>query len=113
MSKGNDGYFGLCPICKETDGYLNVGRNHWFVCEKHRVRWWVGENLFSDCHDESELEQQRHCEKIGFDAFKDIEPFYPEIEGVVRVKNEGGKEAKRGLRRKISRSLLAQVRHRS
>ena len=25
------GYFGLCPTCHKTDGYLNVGSSHWFV----------------------------------------------------------------------------------
>lgn len=89
MAKGDDGYFGLCPVCKETDGYLSVGRNHWFVCEKHRVRWWIGENVFSSWRDETESEQQRHCEEIGFDTFTDVEPFYPEIEGVERLESEG------------------------
>lgn len=39
-----DGYWGLCPICKKTHGYVNIGRNHWSICEKHRTRWWIGSN---------------------------------------------------------------------
>ena len=76
----NDGYFGLCPICKKTDGYVNMGRNHWFMCKKHRARWYVGSNLFSSWRDETKSEQLRHCEEIGLDTFSDVEPFYPEIE---------------------------------
>ena len=76
----NDGYFGLCPICKKTDGYLNIGRIHWFICKKHRSRWCVGSNLFSSWRDEAESEQVRHCREIGFDSFSDVEAFYPEIE---------------------------------
>lgn len=87
-----DGYWGLCPICKKTDGYVNIGRNHWFICEKHRTRWWIGSNLFSSWRGETESEQLRHCKKIGFDTFRDVKPFYPEIEGVQRVNNEETKK---------------------
>jgi hypothetical protein len=87
----SDGYFGLCPICKKTDGYVNVGRSHWFICEEH---------------------QQRHCEEIGFDTFKDVKPFYPEIEGVQRLKDEGDKAKKPVVRSKKSGgSRLVRVRH--
>ena len=40
-------YFGGCPGCTLNNGHLNVGRTHWIVCHKHRVRWCVGSNLFS------------------------------------------------------------------
>lgn len=76
----NDGYFGLCPICKKTDGYLNIGRIHWFICKKHRSRWCIGFNVFSSWRHETESEQLRLCEEIGFDTFSDVEPFRPEIE---------------------------------
>jgi hypothetical protein len=42
-----DNCFGGCPTCHETDGFLNIGRDHWFVCHRHRVKWHVGSNLFS------------------------------------------------------------------
>ena len=40
-------HFGACPECGGNDGYLNVGRDHWFVCHHHKVKWLVGTNLFS------------------------------------------------------------------
>jgi hypothetical protein len=42
-----DTYFGACPVCGRHDGYLNIGRNHWFVCHAHRTKWNIGSNLFS------------------------------------------------------------------
>ena len=39
-------YWGVCPYCGGNDRYLNVGRAHWFVCHRHRVKWWGGENVF-------------------------------------------------------------------
>lgn len=41
-------YFGGCPECGNSDGYLNIGGNHWFSCDAHRTRWCAGYNLFSD-----------------------------------------------------------------
>ena len=42
-----DHYFGGCPHCGDTDGYVNAGRVPWFVCGSHTTRWRAGENLFS------------------------------------------------------------------
>ena len=39
-----DRYFGVCPICKQTDGYLNIGRSHGFVCHAHKKKWCMGSN---------------------------------------------------------------------
>src|SRR5262245_42500917 len=44
---GRGDYFGVCPVCRTSDGYLNVGRDHWFVCHEHGQRWCAGSNLFS------------------------------------------------------------------
>ena len=26
--------WGVCPRCLRTDGYVNVGRNHWLFCRR-------------------------------------------------------------------------------
>lgn len=44
----SESQFGVCPECGRTDGYLNIGRDHWFSCFAHRVKWLAGSNLFSD-----------------------------------------------------------------
>jgi hypothetical protein len=36
--KQQDGHFGLCPHCWGSDGFVNVGRSHWFVCDEHKVK---------------------------------------------------------------------------
>lgn len=38
--------FGGCPVCGGNDGFLNVGRAHWFMCNKHKTKWCVGDNWF-------------------------------------------------------------------
>jgi hypothetical protein len=71
------GYFGLCPKCRRTDGYLNVGRDHWFVCDAHRLRWYVGSNLFSCWRDEPD---SLHAEnKRMLETFAECEPIRPEV----------------------------------
>ena len=43
-----DAYWGVCPKCKGHDGFVDVDHGeNWVVCHRHRVKWLVGENLFS------------------------------------------------------------------
>lgn len=53
-----DDYFGVCPTCRHVTGYRNIGRDHWFYCDTHRVAWWAGSNLFSDWREETEADWQ-------------------------------------------------------
>jgi hypothetical protein len=57
-------YFGGCPHCGKQDGLFNVGRNHWFVCHEHRVRWYVGGNLLSGWKDQTEDEQREKWRRV-------------------------------------------------
>ena len=52
-------YFGACPSCGRTDGYLNDGSDHWFVCVEHRIKWQLGTNLFSGWREVTEVEKDR------------------------------------------------------
>jgi hypothetical protein len=70
-------YFGVCPTCHKTDGYLNIGREHWFFCKEHEFKWCAGANLFSSWMYETPEEQSREQEKLGFHLFAEVEPFYP------------------------------------
>jgi hypothetical protein len=71
------GYFGFCPVCHKKDGYLNIGQSHWFYCKEHKKRWREGSNLFDSWRDETEQEQHRRYDEIGFDSFEDVEPYIP------------------------------------
>jgi hypothetical protein len=57
MIEANDNipYFGGCPHCLHSDGFLNVGREHWCVCHGHKMKWCVGENLWTVLETEDEL----------------------------------------------------------
>ncbi len=48
-------YFGdgLCP-CGTATGYKNIGKGHWFYCEKCKVRRMMGVNLFDSWKHENE-----------------------------------------------------------
>ena len=43
----DDNYFGHCAVLEHQNYYLNVGRGHWMVCDKCRIKWFIGANLFS------------------------------------------------------------------
>jgi hypothetical protein len=58
-------HFGVCPVCKKQDGYINVGRGHWFFCHEHKKVWFAGSNLFSDWRDEDEMTQINNFEQIN------------------------------------------------
>ena len=65
--------FSVCPVCHSNDGFLNAGKGHWFLCHEHRVRWFVGSNLFSSWREETE-EEQRHAYEVepGWGFYEDI-----------------------------------------
>lgn len=56
---------GVCPQCYRTDGYVNIGKEHWGICDVHRVRWPIGYNLFSDWQHESRDEQEETWSKVA------------------------------------------------
>ncbi len=56
-----DDYFGVCPTCRKYSGCLNIGRDHWFYCETHKTKWWIGSNLFSGWKSQTEEEHNRNA----------------------------------------------------
>lgn len=57
MSEAEDSgrYWGACPECGENDGFLNIHKEHWFVCHRHKVKWLVGTNLLSSwCYEDED-----------------------------------------------------------
>jgi hypothetical protein len=69
-------YFGGCPRCGGSDGPLGLNKDHWFVCHEHRVRWFVGSNLFSGWRDKTE--DERRAEWCEIEDYEDIENPVPE-----------------------------------
>jgi hypothetical protein len=68
-------YFGVCPHCRCHDGYVNLGREHWFYCKRHRVMWWFGDNVFSSWMHETAEEQRASAERVA--GFVVVEPLWP------------------------------------
>ena len=68
-------YWGGCPACYGNDGFLNAGRDHWFICREHKVRWWYGSNLFSIWRDQSREDHARQAAELR--GYREIEPWYP------------------------------------
>lgn len=71
-SSGEPGPFGGCPECGGEDGFLNVGREHWFVCARHRTKWFVGGNLFSGWRDEPEEAWQENASRLS--GYREVLP---------------------------------------
>ena len=57
-------YFGACSVCGSSDGYFIIGRNHFYICHKHKKRWNVGSNLFSTWRNENEKIWKKNWKKI-------------------------------------------------
>jgi hypothetical protein len=73
---GFDDYFGVCPHCHKHDGFINIGRGHWFYCREHKVKWCAGSNLSSSWRNETEGEQRKIYDELGFGEFKHIAPWH-------------------------------------
>jgi hypothetical protein len=71
-----DDRFGICPYCLNTMPYINIGSGHWFYCEKHKLRWYVGSNLFSSWQDETEEQQRKQFDEMDFGSYRQIIPFH-------------------------------------
>jgi hypothetical protein len=67
-----DDYFGNCPQCRKNDGFLNIGRSHWFICHEHKTKWCVGSNLFSNWRDETEDDWRKTHERLA--SYAVVEP---------------------------------------
>ena len=66
-----------CPECKEPNEHLvclNVRKEIFAVCEKHKVVWWVGHGLSDGFLDETEDNWERNAALIGFHYKRDEEP---------------------------------------
>ena len=54
MIVNREHYFGACPYCGDTDGFINIENDHWFLCVKHKTAWYAGAGLFSCWKEENE-----------------------------------------------------------
>jgi hypothetical protein len=71
MERQNN-YFGDCPKCGRTDGYLNYRSNHAFVCHGCKTFWVIGANLFSSWKYENEEIWEENLRMI--EDYEEVEP---------------------------------------
>jgi hypothetical protein len=62
-SEGN--YFGDCPECGAAGACLNIHADHWLICHKHGVKWFVGSKLFSGWREEAEELWNRNAQFLA------------------------------------------------
>ncbi len=79
LTPGVDDRFGWCPRCLTDSPYCNVGPEslqvaHFKVCEKCKVYWQIGENLFS--WDGEETQEERDQNAAMLDSFEQVEPYH-------------------------------------
>jgi hypothetical protein len=65
--------FGLCPHCGGSDGYLNVGAYHWFVCDQHMTRWQTKSHCLPWEH-ETRVIWEANADKL--ETYTAVEPIH-------------------------------------
>ena len=71
---GEPNHDGDCPRCGGGWVCLNVGRNHWAICERDQVCWSLGSNLFSSWRYETEDLWHRNAETL--ERCEQVEPWW-------------------------------------
>ena len=71
-----DPHFGGCPKCGGNDGiyYANI-KSEWMVCNKHRVKWWIGRNLMSGWRIMDATDAARHEHLLA--QYREVDPIHP------------------------------------
>ena len=72
-------YCGGCPHCGRSDGYINLGVEHWFICREHRTKWLVGSNLFDGW--ENQTVAQMQSAEILLRSYDEVMPHRPAAVG--------------------------------
>lgn len=71
----NVAYFGVCPKCHRTDGYIWVGKNESdpdigrvavMLCRTHKTCWSAGYKTFSSWRDDTVEQQKALQAELGF-----------------------------------------------
>ena len=63
---------GSCPDCGKSDGYVNLGVEHWFICREHKTKWLAGTNLFDSWMNQTVAQTQ--SAEILLRSYKDVLP---------------------------------------
>jgi hypothetical protein len=78
--KGEDEYFGVCPVCHHNDGYLNLVNDsgtwadQYMVCDIHKTCWHFGGNLLSSWMDETP--DEREASRKTLKRYSVVHPYH-------------------------------------
>lgn len=62
-----------CPKCGANGGVLNLGPEHWAICETHKIKWHLGTDLpFLSWQHENEQVWYRNAVKLQ--GYQRVEP---------------------------------------
>ena len=65
--------FGDCPKCGKNDGFVNLGKEHWFICREHKMKWYGGANLFEGWENQT-VAQTLSIEAL-LNGYQEITPY--------------------------------------
>ncbi|MCZ6803438.1 MAG: hypothetical protein O7D86_05775 [Proteobacteria bacterium] len=63
---------GVCPKCSKSDGFVNLGKEHWFICRDHKAKWFGGINLFEGW--ENQTVAQSESIAVMLESYKEVIP---------------------------------------
>jgi len=66
--------FGCCPKCHRFDRYLNLHKNHYFVCDRHKAYWHGESDIFPSWTYETEEDWNRNREILA--SYEEVTPYY-------------------------------------
>lgn len=58
-------YISGCPLCGKNDGYVNTGARHWVICQEHKIKWLLGENLFEGWQNQTIFQYHEHVNQLS------------------------------------------------
>jgi len=63
---------GVCPNCGKSDGFVNLGKEHWFICRDHKTKWFAGVNLFEGWENQTVAQTENIA--VMLESYKDVVP---------------------------------------
>lgn len=66
-----------CPVCRQNHGYLNVYEQRWFICNTHKVKWQIGQQMNSSFG--SEPADAYECNRSLLESYETVQPWWPPL----------------------------------
>jgi len=82
LKAGRLDYLGSCPECFQFGEYFqitcrNINRQHFMCCDKHKVFWHIGSNLFSNWREETEEVWQENRDLLS--QYTEVAEWHPDV----------------------------------